>query len=318
MSKFVKAERRKVKLKIAITGPSGSGKTYSALELATGLGQKIAVIDTEKESASLYSDRFEFETLTIDPPYTISKYIEAMKAAEAEKFDVVIVDSLTHAWAGEGGILSKKNAMDARGGNSFTNWGQLTPEQERLVATILNLDVHLVGTIRSKQEYVVEQNEKGKQAPRKVGLAPIQREGMEYEFTTVFDVAMDHAAAVSKDRTGLFDGRIERITKKTGEEFMAWLGGAKAEERPKAEPPKEPEQKPAIASALISEPQRKRLFAIANKSGIPDADVKLILAEYGYESSKDIAWVKYDEIVKRVEAYIPPVVASEDDFAEGF
>ncbi len=302
MSKFVRAERKRVKLKIAITGPSGSGKTYSALGLASGIGQKIALIDTENDSASLYSDRFVFDTLVIDPPYTIDKYIEAMKSAEQEGFDVVIVDSLTHAWAGEGGILSKKNAMDARGGNSFTNWGQLTPEQERLVATILNLNAHMIGTIRSKQEYVVEPNDKGKSAPRKVGMAPIQREGMEYEFTTVFDVAMDHNAQVSKDRTGLFDGQFFRIGKDTGQHLMAWLGGATAEARvaPVIAPPAEATK---AAPQPISDKQVERLFTIISKVGIPTDQAKAIVKEYGYESSKDILRSDYNEICDRIEAW---------------
>lgn len=307
MSKFQRAERRRVKLKIAITGPSGSGKTYSALALATGLGQKIALVDTENDSASLYSDRFTFDTLVIDPPYTIQKYVEAIKAAQDEKYDVVVVDSISHAWAGDGGLLAKKEALDARGGNSYTNWGGITKEHEAFKAILLNADLHLICTMRSKQDYVLENNEKGKSAPKKVGLAPIQRDGMEYEFTTVFDVAMDHNASASKDRSGLFDGQFFKIGKETGERFAAWLGGATAE----------PRQAPATAasannvdtSLVISEPQRKRLFAIANKSGIPDDEVKAILLEYGFESSKDITRDVYDEIAKRVEAFKIPAGA---------
>ncbi len=227
MSKFVKAERKKVKLKIAITGPSGSGKTFSALVLASSMGKRIALIDTENDSASLYSDRFNFDTLAIDAPYTVQKYNEAVKAAIDEKYDVLIIDSISHAWAGEGGLLAKKEALDARGGNSYTNWGSITKEQEQFKATLLNADIHLICTMRSKQDYIMEINDKGKQAPKKVGLAPIQRDGMEYEFTTVFDVGMDHSASTSKDRTGLFDGQIQKITEKTGEELIKWLGGAK-------------------------------------------------------------------------------------------
>lgn len=237
MSKFVKAERKRVKLKIAITGPSGSGKTFSALELATGIGPRIAVIDTENDSASLYSDRFAFDTLVIDPPYTIQKYLEAIKAAEDEKYDVVVIDSISHAWAGDGGLLAKKEALDARGGtqNQYTNWGSITKEHEAFKAAILGADIHLICTMRSKQDYE-QVTIDGKKKVQKVGLAPIQRDGMEYEFTTVFDVAMDHSAAPSKDRTGLFDGFIQKLTKETGEMLIAWLGGATAEPRPAPAP----------------------------------------------------------------------------------
>lgn len=235
MSLFKKAERRQAKLKIALTAPSGGGKTFSALLLAQGIGKKIAVIDTENGSASLYADRFEFDTVEIEAPYTVPKYINAIKAAQDAGYDVVIVDSLSHAWAADGGLLSKKEALDARGGNSYTNWAGITKEHEQLKAAILNADIHMVVTMRSKQDYVMEVNEKGKSAPRKVGLAPIQRDGMEYEFTTVFDIAMDHNAAVSKDRTGLFDGQIFKLSKDTGELIMKWLLEGKAIE-PKPAP----------------------------------------------------------------------------------
>lgn len=223
MNQFKKAERKQTKLKIAITGPSGSGKTYSALRLAKGLGGKVAFIDTENGSASLYSDRFDFDVLEIEPPYSNDKYLSALQSAVEAKYDVVIVDSLTHQWAGEGGLLNKKEQMDARGGNSYTNWAKMTPEHEKFKAAILHSDIHVIGTMRSKMDYVMETNDKGKQAPKKVGLAPIQRDGMEYEFTTVFDIAMNHEAEVSKDRTGLFVGKLFQITEKTGSELLEWL-----------------------------------------------------------------------------------------------
>jgi hypothetical protein len=231
---FKKAERTQARLKIALTGPSGSGKTFSALIIAAGIGKKIAVVDTENGSASLYADMdkgplagISFDTLEIVPPYTIGKYLEAIDAAEKAGYDVLVVDSISHAWAGEGGLLDKKTALDARGGNSYTNWATITPEQERFKARILQADMHIICTMRSKQDYVLELNEKGKQAPRKVGLAPIQRDGMEYEFTTVLDIAMDHNAAASKDRTGLFDGQIFKPTKETGVKIMKWLKAGK-------------------------------------------------------------------------------------------
>jgi len=231
---FQKAERRQHKPKIALTGPSGSGKTFSALLLASGMGKKIAVIDTENGSASLYADMdrgplkgLAFDVLELDPPYTIDKYVRAIEAAQAEKYDVLVVDSISHAWAGEGGLLSKKEALDQRGGNSYTNWAGITKEHEQFKARILNADVILICTMRSKQDYVLEINEKGKSAPKKVGMAPIQRDGMEYEFTTVFDLAMDHNAVASKDRTAMFDGQVFKPSKKTGEQIMNWLRGGK-------------------------------------------------------------------------------------------
>lgn len=240
---FTKATRKQAKPKIAITGPSGSGKTFSGLLLASGMGKKIAVIDTENGSASLYADMDKgplkgvtFDVVEITPPYTIDKYVQAIEAAQTSGYDVVFVDSISHAWAGEGGLLSKKEALDQRGGNSYTNWAGITKEHEIFKARILNADIILICTMRSKQDYVLEENDKGKKAPRKVGMAPVQREGMEYEFMTVFDLAMDHNAAISKDRTSMFDGQIFKITKKTGEQIMAWLMGGKPVQNPEAAP----------------------------------------------------------------------------------
>jgi hypothetical protein len=230
-----KAQRKSVNIKIAVTGPSGAGKTMSSLMLAHGLAPsgRILVIDTEDGSSNLYADHgnlkgLEFDVLQIEAPYTVPKYLKALELGVEGKYDVIIIDSLSHAWAGEGGLLEKKSAIDSRGGNSYTNWATVTKEHELLKSKVVHCPTHIIVTMRSKQDYIVESNEKGKQAPKKVGLAPIQREGMEYEFTTVFDVGMDHQFNVSKDRTGCFDGRIEHITIKTGAEIRAWLeGGAK-------------------------------------------------------------------------------------------
>lgn len=224
---FVKAERKRAKLKIGITGPSGSGKTYSGLLLAKGIGSKVAVIDTENGSASLYSDKFQFDVLELAPPFSTEKYIEAIKGAEKAGYDVILIDSISHAWAGEGGLLEQKEQLDSRGrGNSYTNWADITKKHEKFKSALLQADIHLIATMRSKQDYVLQADEKGKQSPKKVGLAPIQRDGMEYEFTTVFDIAMNHEAEASKDRTGLFSDKLFKITEETGEEFKKWLNTA--------------------------------------------------------------------------------------------
>ena len=259
MNAFQKAERRQAKLRILITGPSGAGKTFSALLIASGIGKRIAVADSENRSASICADRTEgplaglaFDIMDIEPPYTVDKFTAAIDAAIAAKYDVLILDSISHEWAGEGGLLSKKKALDQRGGNSYTNWAGITKEHEIFKARLINADIHLICTARSKQDYVLEMNEKGKQAPKKVGMAPIQRDGVEYEFTTAFDLAMDHNAVASKDRTSLFDGQVFKPTVETGKKILAWLMGGKAVAKtaaaPKAEakiePPAQAEDKP--------------------------------------------------------------------------
>ncbi|MEP6990085.1 MAG: AAA family ATPase [bacterium] len=233
MTGFIKAVRSAQRLKLGVQGPSGSGKTLGALQLAraiVGPEGRIAVADSENGTASLYSDRVEFDTLQIDPPYLTSKFEAAIKMAVEGEYDIIVLDSISHQWMGEGGILSRKEALDKQGGNSFTNWATFTPEQERFKSAIANAPIHLIATLRSKQEYVVEENARGKQAPKKMGMAPIQREGMEYEFSIVFELQMSHRATVSKDRTGLFasDNAVYDLTDEAmGKTIIKWLKTAK-------------------------------------------------------------------------------------------
>jgi hypothetical protein len=209
---FTRATRQAVKLKLAVQGPSGSGKTLGALALAQALaeGGKVALIDTENGSAALYADRFPFDTIVMHPPYETKKYEAAVKAAIGAGYAAVVIDSISHQWDGDGGILQRKEAVDARGGNHFSNWEPFSKEHNRFRALILDAPVHIVSTMRSKMAYAQEQNG-NKTSIKKLGLQPTQRDGMEYEFTIAFDVQMDHRAAASKDRTGLFSGNLHDL-----------------------------------------------------------------------------------------------------------
>lgn len=245
---FTKATRRKIKLKVAITGPAGSGKTTSALRLARGLvgpAGRIAVIDTENGSASLYSDRYEFDVCEIAPPFDHQKFVEAIEAAVAAGYAAVIIDSASHFWEG---ILEFKDKLDRRGGNSFTNWNEAGRHFKGILNAVLQSPVHVICCLRSKVDYVIEQDAKGKATPRKVGLAPIMRDGCEYEFTTVFDIDLTHHAATSKDRTGLFTDRIFQVSEETGAQLVRWLDSAPAGFGSSAEPPAEasPPPEPAV------------------------------------------------------------------------
>lgn len=223
---FQKAVRHQSKLKLAMTGPSGSGKTLSALLIAKGIGGKVAVIDTENGSASLYAGRPdvpEFDVLNLSPPYTTLKYLDAMAGAAKAGYEILIIDSISHQWAGEGGILQKKEHLDAGGkGNSYANWGKLTPEQEKFKSAMLHFPKHLIATMRSKQDYA-QIEEGGKKKIQKLGMAPVQRDGMEYEFTVVLDMDMANQAQASKDRTDMFRDRIFKPSEETGRELLAWL-----------------------------------------------------------------------------------------------
>ena len=227
MSNFRKATKHAAKLRLALCGPSGSGKTFSALRLAKGLGGKIAVIDTERGSASLYADAFNFDVLELAPPYQPSKYVAAIEDATNAGYDILIIDSLSHAWAGEGGILETVDDVQSRGGNKFTAWGPAGKAQNNMVNTILGCPLHVIVTMRSKQEYAIEVAPNGKQQIRKLGMAPVQRDGVEYEFAVVLDVNMNHEVSVGmagKDRTGLFaDKPPHLLSEADGKAIAAWM-----------------------------------------------------------------------------------------------
>jgi energy-coupling factor transporter ATP-binding protein EcfA2 len=218
---FQKASKKKAKARVAFIGPSGSGKTYTALTLAKYLGKKIAVIDTERGSASKYSgDVADFDACEL-PTFEPKKYIEALNFAAAEGYDVIVIDSLTHAWTGEGGLLDQK---DKKGGNSFDVWRTLTPQHNALVEAILGYPGHVIATMRVKTEYVVEKDERGKSVPRKVGLAPVQRDGLEYEFDVVADMDPDNCMHVSKSRCPALSGAsIRKPGRQVAEDLLAWL-----------------------------------------------------------------------------------------------
>ena len=221
---FQKATRKKVKLKLAITGPGGSGKTEAALKIAKQLGGKTAVIDTENGSASLYADRYDFDTCDITPPFTHDKYVAAINFAEKNGYANIIIDSGSHAWAGEGGLLEQKNALDSKPNtNHFTNWAPITKKHNEFNNSFLHSSCHVIMTLRSKTETVLQTDDKGKTKPVKLGMAPIARDGVEYEFSVVFDLDLTHGASVSKDRTGLFDGKYGPITEETGKLLKDWL-----------------------------------------------------------------------------------------------
>lgn len=220
---------------MGIDGPAGSGKTKGALALAVamfGPKAKIALIDSEHESASLYADKFNFDTLPLEPPYTSAKYEAGIQAAVDGGYDVCIVDSISHQWAGEGGILSRKDQMEIDNPrlNSYTLWGRFTKEHEKFKARILNAPIHIIATMRSKMDYQLV-NKDGKQVPEKLGMAPIQREGMEYEFSLVFSLGMNHVAQATKDRTDLFapeNRMVSLLDPAVGKELYEWLMSGKA------------------------------------------------------------------------------------------
>jgi nucleoside-triphosphatase THEP1 len=230
MSGFKKATKAQAKLRLGLIGPAGSGKTMTALRVAHGLGGRIAVIDTERGSASLYAGErgLGFDVLELET-YEARHFIEAIADAEAAGYEVLIIDSLSHAWAGKGGILEfVDKAAKRSGGGSFSGWRDATPLHNQLVDAILGAKMHLICTLRSKVEHVIEQVN-GKTQVRKVGLQPVQRDGLEYEFTVVGDVNQDHELIVTKTRAAfLKDAIVREAGEELGKQLRAWLGSGDA------------------------------------------------------------------------------------------
>lgn len=225
---FTKAERKKAKLKLNLNGASGSGKTYSALVLASSLGKKIAVIDTENESASLYANEFNFDTLPLKPPYSPERFAGAIHAAHNMGYEVLIIDSASHEWIGTGGCLEINDEAAKRfKGNTWSAWSETTPRHRKFIDAILQTDMHIITTTRAKTETV--QGEKGKVI--KLGMKAEQREGYEYELTVSLDMLHENKFAIpTKDRTKLFNPAGEVITKETGEKLIAWLNDGRSQE----------------------------------------------------------------------------------------
>ena len=230
---FQKAEKKGIRGRIALVGPAGSGKTYTALELAQRLGKAydttVAVIDSEQGSAKKYADAFDFSVVELHDDFAPQKYIDAMTAAEEAGFGVLVIDSLTHAWVGAGGVLDKHGDATAKqkSGNSYVAWREVTPLHNALVDAMLAFKGHLIVTIRAKTEYDV-QKEDGRTKITKVGLAPVQREGLDYEFDIVGDVDMSHRTVIGKTRCAAIVDKVFKPTPADMQKFAAslieWFG----------------------------------------------------------------------------------------------
>ncbi len=279
---FRPAQRSAAKLRLALCGPSGSGKTYSALRIASGLGGRIALIDTERGSGELYAGLCAYDVAQLTPPFTPARYIEGIHAAEKAGYDIVIIDSLSHAWSGPGGVLEMQDQAAKALKNSFAAWREITPEHNRLVDTLLQTNLHLIVTMRTKTAYEVQQDG-GKTKVVKVGLAPVQREGLEYEFTVVLDLSLDgHVASSTKDRTGLFDGQHFVPDEDVGLRLGGWLRGD-------ARQAKVLELSPGVPELLRRELESLGLEDLAGLYA------EYVCSKYGLASIRDISAPQLEE-----------------------
>lgn len=235
---FKKALRKNVWLKVAVSGVSGSGKTYSLLQLATGIAKKlreeqglsaddprgrIAFIDTENGRGLYYADIFDYDYSCISAPYEPEVYIRAINEALDAGYQIIIIDSASHEWSGEGGCLEIKSKIP---GNEYTAWGQVTPRHRKFIEKIISSPAHVLVSVRSKDEYVLEEVN-GKKVPKKVGMGVDQRGQFEYEYTVTFDIDVSrHIATSGKDNTRLFDQWNDVITPKHGEMLYNWANSS--------------------------------------------------------------------------------------------
>lgn len=299
---FVKATKHEAKLRLALAGPSGFGKTYTALQLATHLGGSIAVVDTERGSARKYADIFTFDVLELDT-FHPQGYIDAIHDAEEAGYAVLILDSLSHAWTGKDGALelvdkaAKRLATTYRSGkeDSFAAWREVTPIHNALVDAMVQSRLHLIVTLRTKTEYVVETKD-GRTAPRKIGLAPIQRDGLEYEFDVFADLDQDNTLIVRKTRCpALAGGVFAKAGKEVATILNTWLQGTPPPTAPA--PAFVPGTPPTPPPTVISSDQLTRLITFQQECGVTDATFKAYLLKTYRVSSRQLIPKTYFEEV---------------------
>ena len=274
---FKQAERTQLYLRCAIFGPSGSGKTMTALRMAKGIAGKldgrVAVIDTEARSASKYADRISFDVDDLSRK-TIDDYINAMNEAAKAGYKVLVIDSLSHAWRELTDEVDRiTQASNSK--NSVLSWGKVSPKQKRFIDAILNYPGHIIGTMRSKTEWVIGEGKNGKTAPEKLGLAPEQGKGIEYEFDLLLELNQQHVATITKDRTGKFqDESIEKPGEEFGIALYGWLSSGTAE-KPISQAVNKP-VKPQQPSPASINPNNMGTSAAVNEGALKEQGEKVI------------------------------------------
>jgi len=301
---FKKATKTEARLRCALIGPSGSGKTYTALAIATRLCTRVALIDSERGSASKYADIFDFDVLELDS-FEPSTYADAIKLAEREGYDGLVIDSLSHAWMGKGGALDQvdRAAKRSQSSNSFAAWREVTPMHNALVDTILGSRAHVVATMRSKTEYVIEEDSRGKKVPRKIGMAPVQRDGVEYEFDVIADMDLANNFVVSKSRCPRLNGAVFN---KPGEELVeilrAWLSDGTA-------PPPRAEFFDGLPHVnVIDGDQATELTETAQVAGL---SLSRLCAAYKIGAIEDLPAAEYEAARDRIARFAAQVAARQ-------
>ena len=219
-----------VKIKVGVRGASGSGKTVSSLKLAYGLcgdWRKIIVIDTEFSSGMALHQTGPFRKINLSSPYHPEKFLACFEKAKQAGAEVIIFDSISHLWSGLGGFLdiNKEIAKAKFFNNSFNAWVETTNKYYKpfVDTVIMQNDVHVIFTMRTKSEYAITTDEKNKTNIKKVGTKEDMRDGFEYELSINFNIDDEHIATTNKDRTGVFDNKFFIIEERHGAQILNWL-----------------------------------------------------------------------------------------------
>lgn len=289
-----KAVRKQLKIKIALIGPSGAGKTYSALRLAKGFGGKILLGNTEGDRGYIYADEFEYDIIDLQPPFTPELFIELIDYAEKNGYSTLIIDSGTHEWSGRGGLLELHNSMP---GNSYTNWSKISPRHNKFVDKQLYSKCHIINCLRGKDQYVLEENEKGKQAPKKVGLGADQRANYEYEMMAALMIDQQtHTFTAVKDNTHLFENRFEVLSEKDGENLLKWAESG--EEVPE----------------LINKEQISQLVAVSKENALSGEDMKSLIGwKYSISSSKNLTKAQANDLIENLPNIWTEFIVSQSE-----
>lgn len=267
---FQRAVKHDAKLRMTINGPAGSGKTFTALLFASELGRRVAVVDTEHGSASKYADLWQFDVLELDS-FHPQHYIDAIHDAEQAGYDVIVLDSLSHAWMGTDGLLDEvdKIAKRNRNTNTFAAWKDATPIQNKLVDTIIGARLHVIATMRTKQDYIIQEDEKGRKVPKMVGMAPVQREGMEYEFDIVAEMDNDNVMRIVKTRCPALSGGIfKKPSADVVATIKAWLFGSGPAPKAKPRDTETPAPDDAPAPARVKPQAESQAKKTASRQGM--------------------------------------------------
>jgi DNA polymerase III delta prime subunit len=281
---FKKAVKTGQKVKMAIVGPAGSGKTFTALRIARGIGGRTAVIDSEHGSSRKYAGEFDFDICELEEPFTVEKYREALREAVSAGYDCVVMDSISHAWAGPGGVRDVVDNLKSSAGGGIAGWKQGNKLQNSFVEEILAAPTHVLATMRTKMDYSVERDDKGKTVVRKLGMAPVQRDGMEYEFDLLLEMDEANTGTFKKSRCKGFQGRSYcPPDESVGRGLVEWLSDA------------EPETQRVIETPKKEAPSTDQIVLAFGKFGLDVNEARKVLGDCTPEDAR-LLWVRLNNM----------------------